>query len=95
MRGAKILRDRAADALNEDGDAVLEALRTGVREGSPASRAQAAVSWVQLVYGRQLQAPKDEQAPAALELSPQERSRLIAELAAVEPELAPQLGIET
>jgi hypothetical protein len=54
------------------------------------------VSWVQLVYGRQLQVHQDEKASAPeLELTPAERSRLIAELAAVEPELARQLGIET
>jgi hypothetical protein len=54
------------------------------------------VSWVQLVYRRQLQQQADEKTTGAeLELSPQERSRLIAELAAVEPDLARQLGIET
>jgi hypothetical protein len=74
---------------------VVDALRTGVREGSPASRSRSAVAWVQLVYGRQLQAPQDEKPSAGeLELEPEERRRLIAELAEAEPELARQLGIE-
>jgi hypothetical protein len=75
---------------------VLEALRNGVRTGNPACRARVAVSWVQLVYGRQPQVQQDERpAGAEPELTPAERSRLIAEPASVEPELARQLGIET
>jgi hypothetical protein len=51
---------------------------------------------VQLADGRQLQHHADERAPTAgLELEQAERSRLIAEFAGAEPELARQLGIET
>jgi hypothetical protein len=49
---------------------------------------------VQLVYGRQLQQKADERPTADIELEPAQRDALIRELAAAEPELARQLGIE-
>jgi hypothetical protein len=87
---------RAADALNDDGDAGLEALRKRrERTGNPASRARVAVSWVQLVYGRQLQQQQDEKPGGDVgSIDAAGRSRLIAESAEAEPELAAQLGIE-
>jgi hypothetical protein len=40
---------------------VLAALRAGIKSGKPAERARAAIGYVQLVYGRQLQQKEDEQ----------------------------------
>jgi len=54
------VRERAANALNEDFEAVLGALRRGLEDKSAATASRTAVAYVQLVYGRQLQQKADE-----------------------------------
>ncbi len=92
------VRERAAEALSEDWPDVLEALRAGVKEGSAAARARAAIGYVQLVYGRQLQAPADEQPATTDELdvaamTREQREELKRRLLAEQPELASRLMV--
>jgi hypothetical protein len=54
-------RERAAAALDDDFPAVLAALRRGLEDKDAGKAARTAVAYVQLVYGRQLQQPVDEQ----------------------------------
>jgi hypothetical protein len=59
--GTQTRATAAALALDDDWPDVLAALRRGIKQPNDAAAARAAVSYVQLVYGRQLQAPSDEQ----------------------------------
>jgi hypothetical protein len=52
---------RSALALDDDWPDELAALRAGIKSGKPAEGARAAIGYVQLVYGRQLQQKEDEQ----------------------------------
>ena len=54
------VRERAAAALEDDWPDVLAALRAGLKDKDSRKAAAVAVSYVQLVYGRQLQQPSDE-----------------------------------
>ena len=54
------VRERAAAALDDDWPDVLAALRSGLKDKDARKAAAVAVSYVQLVYGRQLQQPEDE-----------------------------------
>lgn len=91
------VRERAAAALDDDFPAVLEALRIGLAEGKPSERARVAVSYVQLVFGRQLQKPEDEKPEAdpldVASLTRDERDALKRQLVADHPELAARLRV--
>jgi hypothetical protein len=74
---------------------VLEALRRGLKDKSAATAARTAVAYVQLVYGRQLQQPEDEQ-PAFEELDVSrmtiaERESLKRRILARHPHLAEEI----
>jgi len=72
-------------------------LQAGLKEGSGAARARAAVSYVQLVYGRQLQQTDDEKPsddPLDVASMPrEERDALKRRLIAENPEAAKALGL--
>jgi hypothetical protein len=63
------VRERAAAALDDDFPAVLAALRRGLDDKDAGKPARTAVAYVQLVYGRQLQQPADEQPADPLNVS--------------------------
>ena len=88
---------RAALALDDDWPDVLAALQAGLKEGSGAARARVAVSYVQLVYGRQLQQTDDEKPrddPLDVASMPrEERDALKRRLIAENPEAAKALGL--
>jgi hypothetical protein len=70
-----LARERAAAALDDDFPDVLEALRRGLKDKSAATAARTAIAYVQLVYGRQLQQPADEQPADPLDVSAMTRER--------------------
>lgn len=91
------VRERAAAALDDDWPDVLKALQAGLKDGKPADRARVAVSYVQLVYGRQLQKPDDEK-PAVdpldvASLTREEREALKRKLLAEHPDMAARLRL--
>lgn len=93
------VRARAASALDDDFDDVLSALRAGIRDGKPAERARAAIGYVQLVYGRQLQQPTDERVNQADELDiasmpKAQRDELKRRLLEQHPHLVAELGLD-
>ena len=55
------VREQAAAALDDNWPDVLKALRAGLEDKDARKVAAVAVSYVQLVYGRQLQQPVDEE----------------------------------
>jgi hypothetical protein len=69
------VRERAAAALDDDFPDVLEALRRGLKDKSAATAARTAIAYVQLVYGRQLQQPADEQPADPLDVSAMTREQ--------------------
>jgi hypothetical protein len=73
-------------------------LQAGLKEGSGAARARVAVSYVQLVYGRQLHQTDDEKPsddPLDVASMPrEERDALKRRLIAENPEVAASLGLE-
>jgi hypothetical protein len=79
---------------------VLAALRAGIKSGKPAERARAAIGYMQLVYGRQLQKEDDEQ-PADVDpldvasITREERDKLKRKLVAQYPHLVDELGLRT
>ena len=91
---------RAALALDDDWPDVLAALRAGIKSGKPAERARAAIGYVQLVYGRQLQKEDDEQ-PADVDpldvasMTREERDQLKRRILAQHPHLVDELGLRT
>jgi hypothetical protein len=93
------VRECAALALEEDWPDVLEALRAGIRTGKPSERARAAIGYVQLVYGRQLQQKEDEQ-PAGSDpldiasMTREQRDKLKRRLLTQYPHLVDELGLE-
>lgn len=93
------VRSRAAESLDEDWPQVLAALRAGIAEGKPSERARAAIGYVQLVYGRQLQQPADEASNQAdpldvASMPKAQRDELKARLLAQHPHLVAELGLE-
>jgi hypothetical protein len=73
-------------------------LQGGIKQPNDAAAARAAASYVQLVYGRQLQAPSDEQPSHgdALDVASmirEERDALKRTLIAQHPEAARALGL--
>jgi hypothetical protein len=88
------VRERAAHALDDDFPAVLAALRRGLEDKDARKAASVAVSYVQLVYGRQLQQPKDEQTSDPLDVASmtrEERDALKRRILAQHPHLVSQL----
>jgi hypothetical protein len=85
----------AGRALDDDWPDVLAALRRGLKADKPSEASRAAVAYVQLVYGRQLQQPSDE-APTvdALDVASMtrdQRAALRARVLAEHPHLADEL----
>jgi hypothetical protein len=97
------VRERAAAALDEDWPGVLEACSRlcGPESvtGKPSERARAAIGYVQLVYGRQLQQPADEQ-PADVDpldiasMTREQRDKLKRTLIARHQHLVDELGLD-
>jgi hypothetical protein len=56
------VRDRLAYELDSDQEALVQALKDGIRLPDRKAAAQAAIRYVQLVYGSQLQRAADEEA---------------------------------
>lgn len=96
-RSARLsIRERAAQSLDDDWPDVLKALQIGLKEGKPSERSRVAVSYVQLVYGRQLQQRDDEQPDQSDDLASltrEERDKLKRELLAEHPDLAARLRL--
>jgi len=69
------VRERAARALDDDWPQVLAALRRGLEDKDAGKAARTAVAYVQLVYGRQLQQPEDEQPADPLDVSAMTREQ--------------------
>lgn len=89
------VRERAALALDEDWPEVLAALRRGLGDKDAHKAASVAISYVQLVYGRQLQQPADEQ-PATdpldvASMTREQRDQLKRRLLAQHPHLVAEL----
>jgi hypothetical protein len=85
-------------ALDDDWPDVLAALQAGLKQGTGAARARVAVSYVQLVYGRQLQQAEDEKptdgdALDVASMTREEREALKRKLIAQHPEAAQALGL--
>ncbi len=73
---------------------MLAALRRGLEDKDARKAAAVAVSYVQLVYGRQLQQPEDEQPADPLDVSQmtrEQRDALKRRLLAQHPELVEEL----
>jgi hypothetical protein len=93
------VRDRLAHELDSDQEALVQALKDGIRLPDRKAAAQAAIRYVQLVYGSQLQRPEDE--PAAddpldiASMTREERDRLRRKLEAEHPELAERFRVVT
>ncbi len=88
------VRERAAAALDDDWPDVLAALRRGLSDPDARKAAAVAISYVQLVYGRQLQQPADEQPADPLDVSAmtrEQRNALKRRLLAQHPELVESL----
>lgn len=89
------VRDRLAHELESDQEALVQALKDGIRLADRKAAAQAAMKYVQLVYGAQLQKPEDEKPTTeALDVAAmprEERARLARELAEQHPELAKRI----
>jgi hypothetical protein len=93
------VRERAALALDDDWPDVLAALRAGIKAGKPAERARAAIGYVQLVYGRQLQQKEDEQPTGGdpldiASMTREQRDKLKRRLLTQYPHLADELGLD-
>jgi hypothetical protein len=88
------VRERAARALDDDWPDVLAALRRGLEDKDAGKAARTAVAYVQLVYGRQLQQPVDEQPADPLDVSQmtrEQRNALKRRLLSQHPELVEEL----
>jgi hypothetical protein len=92
------VRERAAAALDDDFPDVLEALRRGLKDKNAAVAARTAVAYVQLVYGRQLLQPEDEQPADPLDVSAmtrEQRNALKRRILAEHPHLVQELTGDT
>jgi hypothetical protein len=92
------VRERAAQALNEDWPQVLAALRRGLEDKDAGKAARTAISYVQPVYGRQLQQPKDEQTSDPLDVASmtrEEREALKRRILSQHPHLVSELRGES
>jgi hypothetical protein len=90
----RVCRANAARALDDDWPQVLAALRRGLEDKDARKAAAVAVSYVQLVYGRQLQQPKDEQTSDPLDVASmtrEERDALKRRILSQHPHLVSEL----
>jgi hypothetical protein len=91
------VRDRVGEALEENVEEVIAALKDGIRLADRKAAAKAAGDWIALVYGRQLQKPEDEKPSEdpldVASMTREERDRLKRKLLAQHPELAQQLRL--
>ncbi len=90
------VRERAAQALDEDWPDVLAALRRGLSDKDAGRAARTAIAYVQLVYGRQLQQPADEAPSDPLDVSAmtrEQRDALKRRILAKHPELLDELRV--
>jgi hypothetical protein len=88
------VRERAAAALDDDWPKVLKALRRGLADRDAGRAARTAVAYVQLVYGRQLQQPEDEQPADPLDVSSmtrEQRNAMKRRILARRPDLVSEL----
>jgi hypothetical protein len=75
--------------LEGDADALVDALKAGIRDESATVRVRSAQAWIQLIYGRQLQGRADEGDPLDISaMSQEERDTLKARLVKEHPDLA-------
>jgi hypothetical protein len=87
-------------ALDDDWPDVLAALRRGLKDSNPGRASRAAIGYVQLVYGRQLQQKEDEQ-PAGSDpldiasMTREQHDKLKRTLIAQYPCLVDELGLRT
>lgn len=93
------VRERAALALDDDWPDVLAALRRGLKDPDSRKASQTAVSYVQLVYGRQLQQKEDEQFTGSdpldiASMTREQRDKLTRKLIAQHPHLVDELGLD-
>ena len=75
------VRDRLAHELETDQEALVRALKDGIRLADRKAAAKAAGDWIALVYGRQLQRPSDEKPdtdPLDVAAMPREERRRLA-----------------
>jgi hypothetical protein len=89
-----MVRERAARALDDDWPQVLAALRRGLDDKDAGKAARTAVAYVQLVYGRQLQQPVDEQPADPLDvasMSREQRDALKRRILSQHPHLVSEL----
>jgi hypothetical protein len=75
LRPRLSVRERAAQALDDDWPDVLAALRRGLSDKDAGRAARVAIAYVQLVYGRQLEQPVDEQPADPLDVSAMTREQ--------------------
>jgi hypothetical protein len=90
----QLFQERAGQALDDDWPKVLEALRRGLEDKSAHAAAQTAIAYVQLVYGRQLQQPADEQPADPLNvnvMTREERDALKRRILSQHPHLVGEL----
>ncbi len=87
------LADRLTQELESDADALVSALKRGVRSSSETVAVRSAQAWVQLIYGRQLQGKGDEAGSDldVMSMSAQERDQLKARLVRENPALAAEI----
>ncbi len=88
------VRERAAKALDDDWPDVLKALQNGMKDKDAGKAARVAVAYVQFVYGRQLQHPKDEETSGRLDVASitrEERDALKRRILAQHPHLVDEL----
>jgi len=94
LGSAVFVGERAAAALDDDWPDVLAALRRGLDDKDARKAASVAVAYVQLVYGRQLQQPVDEQPADPLDVSAmtrEQRDALKRRILAQHPHLVSEL----
>jgi hypothetical protein len=93
--GGRLSVRKRAGALDEDWPEVLAALRRGLKSEKSMEASRTAIAYVQLVYGRELQQPKDEASSAdPLDVSAMTRERrdaLKRRILAQHPHLVQQL----
>lgn len=90
---------RAALALDDDWPDVLAALRRGLKDPNAGRASRAAIGYVRLVYGRQLQQKEDEQPTGSdplniASMTREERDKLKRQLLTQYPHLVDELGLE-
>ena len=85
--------------LNDDWPAVLAALRRGLEDKDARKAAAVAVSYMQLVYGRQLKQPSDEATQNdpldVASMTREERDALKRRILAQDPHLVQELTGDT